>query len=229
MKITASKLIRWTGLAAMLAGILFVVIQPIHPPDTLSSVTTSAWATVHYLTIATFVLFLIGITGIYARQVEKIGWLGLIGFVVLSLEMLIIVAYTSVEAFVLPLLATEAPLFADGFLGIFAGHASEVSLGVLPSLWLVSGAFVLLGCLSFGIATLRAGILPRWAAVVFAFGGPVSALFVSLLPHELERLAAAPIGVGLAWLGYGLWSERRGRVLEPLSSRATPQPAPTGA
>ena len=41
MKITASRLIRWAGLSAMVAGIIFVVIQPIHPPDILSSVTTS--------------------------------------------------------------------------------------------------------------------------------------------------------------------------------------------
>ncbi len=74
MKITASKLIRWAGFSAMVAGILFVVIQPIHPPDTLSSVTTSACAIVHYLTIAMAVLGLAGITGIYARQVEEVGW-----------------------------------------------------------------------------------------------------------------------------------------------------------
>jgi hypothetical protein len=33
MKITASNLIRWAGLSAEAAGILFVVIQPVHPPD----------------------------------------------------------------------------------------------------------------------------------------------------------------------------------------------------
>jgi hypothetical protein len=41
MKITASSLIRWAGLSAMAAGITFVVVQPIHPPDALSSVTTT--------------------------------------------------------------------------------------------------------------------------------------------------------------------------------------------
>jgi hypothetical protein len=41
MKITASKLIRFDGLSAMLAGILFILIQMIHPTDILSSVTTS--------------------------------------------------------------------------------------------------------------------------------------------------------------------------------------------
>ena len=52
MKITAANLIRWAGLAAMVAGIIFIGIQPIHPPDILSSVTTGAGAIVSYLTIA---------------------------------------------------------------------------------------------------------------------------------------------------------------------------------
>ena len=85
MKITASNLIRWAGLSAMVAGIIFAVIQPIHPADVLSSVTTSAWAIVHYLNIAMCLLGLLGIAGIYARQVEKAGWLGLAGFLLFSL------------------------------------------------------------------------------------------------------------------------------------------------
>ena len=32
MKITASRVIRWSGLAAMAAEIIFAGIQPIHPP-----------------------------------------------------------------------------------------------------------------------------------------------------------------------------------------------------
>ena len=68
MKVTAPGLIRSTGIAAIAAGLLFVVIQPIHPPDTLASVTTGAWSAIHQMTLVMTVLFLAGITGIYARQ-----------------------------------------------------------------------------------------------------------------------------------------------------------------
>jgi len=216
MKITASRLVRWAGFSAVLAGILFVAIQPIHPPDVLSSVSTNAWSIVHYLTIAMCLFGLIGIAGIYARQVEKVGWLGLAGYLAFSLFLLVTIAWTFAEAFISPVLATEAPTFVEGFLGIVSGHPSEVNLGALPTLYLSAGAFVLLGCLLFGIATLRAGILSRWAAGLFAFGGPASAVVVSFLPHEYERIAAAPIGVGLAWLGYSLWSERHADAVEPM-------------
>ena len=30
----------------------------------------------------------------------------------------------------------------------------------------------------------------------------------ALLPHAIQRLAAIPVGIALAWLGYALWSER---------------------
>lgn len=215
MKITASRLIRWAGFSAMLAGILFVLIQPIHPPDEIASVATSTWSTVHILTITMCLLGLVGITGIYARQVEKVGPVGLAGYIAFSLFLLLTTAWTFAEAFISPVLVTEAPRFVEGFLGIVSGHASEINLGVLPTLYLSAGAFVLLGCLLFGIATLRAGILSRWAAGVFAFGGPASAVIVSLLPHEFARIAAVPIGVGLAWLGYSLWSERSQEATEP--------------
>src|SRR5688500_16311911 len=227
MKVTASKLIRWAGFSAMVAGILFVLIQPVHPPDTITSVTTSTWGVIHSLTIAMAVLGLVGIAGIYARQVEKVGWLGLAGYLAFSLFLLVTIAWTFAEAFISPVLVTESPRFVEGFLGIVSGHASEINLGALPALYLSAGAFVLLGCLLFGIATLRAGILSRWAAGLFAFGGPASAVVVSLLPHEYERYAALPIGIGLAWLGYSLWSERR----EDASERMQPAVAtkPTAA
>src|SRR5436190_17251342 len=106
MKITASSLIRWTGLAAMVAGIIFAGIQPIHPPDVLSSVTTGAWAIITPLKTAMCLLFLLGITGIYARQVEEAGWLGLAGYLLLSLCWAIQTAYVFAETFILPLLTT---------------------------------------------------------------------------------------------------------------------------
>src|SRR5438309_994512 len=80
MKTTASNLIRWAGLSAVVGGCLFVGIQPIHPPEILSSFTTSTWAIVHYVGVAMCFLILLGITGIYARQVEESGWLGLASF-----------------------------------------------------------------------------------------------------------------------------------------------------
>jgi hypothetical protein len=118
MKITASKVIRWAGLAAMGAGILFMAIQAIHPLDVLSSVTTTRWAITHYLSITMDFLGLLGMAGLYARQVEKSGWLGLVGCLLFSLFWAFSMAFHFAETFISPVLATEAPKFVAGLLGM---------------------------------------------------------------------------------------------------------------
>src|SRR5688572_24831570 len=127
MKITTSSLIRCAGLSAVAAGSLFVSIQAIHPLDLLSSVTTTQWAIVHYMGVAMCMLGLFGVTGLYARQVEKAGWLGLAGYLLLSLFYALTMAFQFIEAFVSPLLATASPQFVEGFLGIASGHATGVN------------------------------------------------------------------------------------------------------
>lgn len=229
MKITSSKLIRWSGLAAMGSGILYIAIQPIHPIDVLSSVTTGNWAIAHYMGVAMGILGLFGVAGIYARQVEKAGWLGLAGYLLLSVFYALTVAFQFIEAFISPLLATEAPKFVEGFLGIITGVPSQVNLGALPLINNLTGfAGYLLGGLLFGIATLRAGILPRWAGGLLAIG-TVTTLARVVIPHPLDRVMAVPVGLALIWLGFALWSERREQVSQSSPVKGSSQLSQTGA
>ena len=224
----SQNLIRWAGLSALVAGICFVAMGLLHPPDILSSVTTTRWAITHALAIAMSVFGLLGMTGLYARQVEAAGWLGLAGYLLWSLFLVLFLPFNFFEAFILPLLATEAPAFAEGFLGIITRSAGEMKFGVLDNLWALVNILFLLGGLVLGIATLRAGIVSRWAAGVFTVGiglAPASAL----LPHELESLVAVPIGVGLALLGLALLGERREHAAAPVPGREIPQFRPTAA
>src|ERR1051326_6580459 len=184
MKITASNVIRCAGLSAVVAGLIFTVVGLIHPAQIVASVTTARWTFVHLLTIVMAFFGLLGIAGIYARQVDKAGWMGLAGYVLLS------------------------PRFAEGFLGSFSGAVGETRVGLLATLWSLLGVVYILGNILFGIATFRAGILSRWAAALLGLGAVSSPAF-ALLPQSFAPLAAVPVGFGLAWLGYSLWSERR--------------------
>ena len=175
-------------------------------------------------------LFLLGITGIYARQVNKAGWLGLAGFLLLFLSWALQMAFVFVEAFVLPLLATSAPQFVNGVLANIArGEASALDLGALPMIYGLGVAVTyILGGLVFGIATLRAGILPRWAGGLLAVTATLTPL-AALLPHDIQRLAAIPMGLALATLGYALWSERRAQAADPTPARASAALRPSAA
>ena len=222
MHTTPSGLIRWAGFGAIIAGLFFVGIQPIHPPDALSSVNTSAWAIITPLKVVMCLLFLLGITGLYARQVKEAGWLGLVGYLLFSLCWALELVFIFAEAFIMPPLASAAPNFVAGFLGIFNGHPTGMNLGLLPALWSLVGIAYIFGGLLLGLATLRAGVLPRWNGGLLAVAAALTPL-AFLLTHPLNRIVAVPMGLALAGLGYALWSERRGNVTEPLAARASPQ------
>ena len=229
MKITSSKVIRWSGLAAMGTGIIYIAIQAIHPLDVLSSVTTTRWAVVHYLSLVMDLLGLFGVAGLYARQVEKSGWLGLAGYLLFSLFWAFDVAFHFIEAFVEPVVATEAPKFVAGLLGMVNGVSSQVSLGAIPGVYSLDGILgYVLGGLLFGIATFRANVLPRWAGGLLALGVILPPLLSSVVPHPYDRIFAVPVGLALAWLGYALFSERRAPTSESLPVKVSPELSQTG-
>jgi len=205
MHVTYAGLTRAAAVAAILSGILYVGIQFIHPEENLETVTTDAWAMVAWLTVAMSVLALVGIAGIYLRQVERIGVLGLVGFTMLSLFFLLPIAYSFAEATVLPLIAGDAPSFVESFLGLFNGEGTDGSLGALEPLPSVAGLLYVVGGVLLGIGIFRARVLTRGGGILLAVGG-AAALLAGLVPHEVGRFAAIPFGLALIWLGFSLWS-----------------------
>ena len=210
----ASTLMRLAGLSAVLAGLCMVIMGLFHPVNIPEAVTTTTWVNVHIAATAMGFFGVFGMVGLYARQAEKSGWLGLVGFVLISIWFGLVMPFSFIEAFILPRLATELPEFVAGFLGMFTGIPSEIDLGILPTLWNISGPMFILGPLLFGIATFRAGVLPRWAGGLLAFGAlliPVGAM----VPAEYQpEVALLTVALALTWLGYALFSERRERSSE---------------
>jgi hypothetical protein len=222
-KINSSTLMRLAGLSAMVAGLCFLVIGMFHPVNVPASVTTATWVNVHIFATALGFFGIFGMAGLYARQAEQSGWLGLVGFLLFSAWMTLVTGFSFVEAFILPHLATESPAFVEGLLGMFSSIPSQVDLGILPTLWNISGPMYILGPLLFGIATFRAGILPRWAAALLILGAvlvPVGAL----VPPEYQPKIMIPVGLALAWLGYALFSERREKSSQALFDQRTANP-----
>lgn len=228
-RISTAALMRMAGFSAMLAGLAIAVIGMFHPANEPAYVTTSTWIIVHIFATSLGFFGVLGLAGLYARQVEKAGWLGLIGFLLFSGWMTLVGFFSFIEAAVMPNLASEFPPFVTGFLGMLNGIPSEVNLGVLPTMWDISNPMLILGSLLFAIATFRAGILPRWAAVLLGLGTlmiPVGAL----LPTELQaKIIMIPMGMGLAWMGYALLTERREKSEEAVRTHRTVNPEPSKA
>ena len=209
----AQKLLRLAGLSALLAGICYVLVGLFHPPHVASSVTTTSWLVVHVLACAMSFFGLLGMAGLYARQAAKSGWLGLVGYVLLSLWLTVIMGFSFVEAFILPHLAGPEPALIEAWMGIFYGPAGTFDLGVISTIWALTAPLYILGGLLFGIATFRARILPRWAGALLAVSTALSPVAGLLLSNAAQPKIAVPLGIALAWLGYSLLSERRTRVI----------------
>ena len=222
-KMTASTLMQLAGASAVLAGLCFIIIGMFHPENVPSSVTTTTWVNVHIVATVLGFFGLFGMAGLYARQVEKSGWLGLTGFLLLSVWFVLITGFSFVEAFILPHLAAESPAFVESLLGMLTGVPSTVDLGVLPMLWNISGPMYILGPLLFGIATFRARVLPRWAGGLLTLAAvliPIGGMF----PHEYQaKIAMIPVGLAMVWLGYALFSERREKASEVVPGKVNAQ------
>ena len=220
MTITTAKLSHVAGLSAAAAGLLLIVVQPVHPPDDVANVATTMWRVVHVMSMAMSVLGLVGVTGLYLRQVKQVGVLGLVGYALFASFYAIALALQFFEAFTLPSVATEAPRLAQSVLGVVSGAGGPIAVPAVQAVWTLVSIAYLVGGVLLGIAFFRGAVLSRGASALLA-GGAVASLLVAVLPHAFERYAAAPVGVALVWLGISLWSQRPRTVTASAAQRRT--------
>jgi hypothetical protein len=208
MSITTTTLTRWAGLSAAAAGLLFIGVQINHPHLDAEFATTTEYTVRQSLKVLMAGLSLVGITGMYLRQVTQAGVLGLIGYLVFGAGYLIIISIEVVGAVVFPTLARSAPGYVNDVFATIMGGPVTGDIGLMAGLNMASAVTFLGGGLLFGIALFRARVLARWAAALLAVGS-VATLLLPLLPQVNDRLFALPIGVALIGLGYSLWSGLR--------------------
>lgn len=204
-----SSFMRWAGISAIAAGLIFAGIQPIHPEDVISSVNGGSWVAITSLKTVMSIFGLFAVAGLYARQVKESGILGLIGYILMTVFYAVQMCYSFTEALIFPHLVGTAPEFVEGTLGLVRGSGSDIGLGAFATIYSLLALFYLLGTLIFGIALYRAKVMPRIATGLLAMTGPLTVAMVAILPHNLERYAALSMAVALVWLGYTLWSEKR--------------------
>lgn len=150
---TTGKLIRWSGLASILAG-LWTIVTPFAPVDS---------AQMDYFALGT-ILMVFTATGVYSVQVQESGWWGFAGYLgVIIGEVLFMVGGSPQD-----------------LMGVFAGSLYAVGLLLLaigtwradvlskrgPMLWL---AAIVIGLPGYAIESLT-DILIATASVAFGLG-----------------------------------------------------------
>ena len=209
MRITPTALTKVAALAAMLAGLIYIVIQFIHPADVVESLTTPMWTIVHVLSFAEAVLVMIGLAGIYLRQVREFRVLGLIAYAMFGFFFILQAAFNFAEAFIAPLIAVDAPQLAVDIVGLFGRYPAVNDLGPLAALPQVGAVLYVGGALLFGVSIIRARVLSRGAGILLIVAAVITPVAGALLPHALERMAAIPMGLGIIWVGLSLWMDQR--------------------
>lgn len=199
------RLVRWSLLAAVLGGVLFIASNLVllgADYDSFAATLVARRFTVHVVLFwiaATFSLF--GLVGLYARQSEQAGVLGFAGFLIAFVGTAFELATTWSETFALAALADVAPVLV-----------SDPSGRVAAGLYIAFPLFVV-GWLVFAIATLRADVFPQRPAIGLLVG------VVVLIPAAVVPGLGALFGAAVAWLGFAAYrSEQatrkgsRGRV-----------------
>jgi hypothetical protein len=183
---SSSDLVRWGGLAGILAGVAWVVSGIVHFAMVYPEAGTGPTGSISdYLIEGAHAVAEAGmlgaLIGLRARQGPWYGWLGAVGFAL---------------AFV-----GTALLCAITVIGIVFGEA--LGEAVLSAIFISGVLGWLVGFPLLGIATVRARVLPRWCGVLLI-------AYFPLFGFLLSSYGWGGIALGLLWmaLGYVLWSWR---------------------
>ena len=221
MTVTSTTLFRAAAGAAILAGLIFIGVQINHPYLDATSITTTNVNTRNLLKMLMAVLTLAGITGIYLRQVTKIGVLGLLGYVLFAAGYLSIFGTEFVAALVLPSIAGSSQAYTNDVIAFANNRPATGDIGLMHTEILFTGITYIAGGFLFAIALFRANVLARSASVLLAVS-TAATISTGMVP-QYERLFAIPPGLALVALGYSLWRDQRapsaGPVLNPVSSQ----------
>lgn len=176
---TSSNLIRWSGLAAVLGGMMWVVkggLIMLGGPD------------LGELLIVALLLFAVGLIGLHSRLGRHGGRLGRVGG---------FLAYVAATLSVVN--APYAVFFAED------GSQTPFPFNVT---FAIAAFAIFVGLMLLGLAALRAEILPRsWRALPLAIG-LLALLPVWVLAFIHLELPVVVLGLAWMLLGYVLWSDK---------------------
>jgi hypothetical protein len=159
------------GAALVISFLLEWLVVPYERLGVAGADLTASYLVAAGLRLLSAVLFLWALLALYNRQSIAAGTFGLWGFIVAFFGTALLVGNAWAEVFVWPTLARVAPNVVTGQVA-----APYLTTGITLSVPVFG-----IGIVLFGLATLRAGVYPRWAAGLLIVSIPVT---VFLPPTE---------------------------------------------
>jgi hypothetical protein len=203
-----SPISRRAGLLSVTAAVLIVLSQIMRLA--LSRLLGPDWATTPAYTL-TYTVALLGmgslllaLTTIYTRESAALGKVGLIGYLTAFLGTLMVAGDWWFEAFVVPMIATAAPVVLD------LPISGSVLVGAIATVGLYT-----MGWMLFGLAVLRTRAVPRPAALLLLASGLLGPLALST-PYQI------PLAIAIGWIGLTLASESRSRQTAATQAEVLP-------
>ncbi len=198
---SSGRLFQLSGIALLVGSVLIIVFdlisvfafQSMNPQQ----YTTAFWLTVQLCTFLGSLLVLISFPAVLLRQRQEVGWLGLIGYILLALSGLIYGMGSGItNAFALPWLARSAP-------NLLTNGQGPTALFVL---FMISGIGYVLGAIVLGWATMRAGVFSRWAGLLLIVGGVlgIASFIPSIVGAIIGNIGLLIFFLALLWVGYQL-------------------------
>jgi hypothetical protein len=203
---SSSRLIRLSGLSAIIGGVLIVlarVSQVALFRDLPLSRQAPLAAFVPAVGLPGFaggLFLLLGVVGLYARQYDRHATIGLLSFIIGFMGVSLSNAANWMYAFGSPLLQTLSPSLGDlDFL--------DPKWGLLGPAFLAAYLAGGVGWFFLGLHTLLAGRLPRWVPLTMI----VSMGLAAVLPIGTTGVSAILVNVLIAAgplaFGYALWAD----------------------
>ena len=200
-----AALLRWSGMALIVGGLLAVVATALHPSrETTASIlqTEPRLVAAHVLFTVAYLLVLLGLPGLYGAESTRMGRLGLSGFL-LAFMGTTLIAVSGDFGFIAPVLAAESSELIDAV----NRYPPVVTVNA------VAFATFVVGFVIFGIAMTKTATLIRLSGILVAVGAPLQVfgfataqVFSSAL-WTIAVLGSAALGGGLAWAGYRMWRQ----------------------
>lgn len=196
---------RITGVANIVSAVclllfwfLYAVLLPINVVSTNYDllILDPDWLFVNGLGVIGFVLAVVGILGIFFKQFNDLTLLGMFGFLITVVGLVLYNAGMYYETFIWPILAE----FDDNLVTLSTGPI--YSNPVFFIMQILSGSIYAIGFLIFGISTYKTKSFSKWAILLLVIG--VVLFIPGFFPYEVRTVGIIAYAIGLIWVGYTL-------------------------